>query len=141
MPVSHTPSPLTHTLPLPPARHTHVHHPRRQLSNEIFLPCMEAQPYAPPYHPSTCDKAQVTALQQYGPDFMAQFRPLMTGSKNGAFLDACVLHGSTNSSIDGRTNVQAFEAWLAGGQQWYTEKCGGSDEAGPCDPSPICAPF
>jgi hypothetical protein len=41
-------------------------------------------------------------LRESGPAFMQQFSPLITpGSKNGAFLDACIIHGSTNSSIDG----------------------------------------
>ncbi len=67
-------------------------------------------------------------------------------------------------SIDGSTNYQAFETWLAGqafspcifnattlasslnlplsgGRKWWLMPCSGSTDAGPCDPSPICAPF
>ena len=60
-------------------------------------------------------------IQSYGPDFMAQFTPVMNqpGNKNGAFLDACIIHGSTNSSIDGKNNWEAFDAWMTGGQQYY----------------------
>jgi hypothetical protein len=114
-----------------------------QLSEELFMPCMQAQPYSPPYKPNSCSAADVANIRAYGPRFMAQFRPLIDapGSKNGAFLDACIIHGSTNSSIDGLSNGEAFQRWLAGGQAWYVMKCGGSDEAGPCDPSPVCAPF
>ncbi len=74
---------------------------------------------------------------------MGQFQPLIDtpGTKNGAFIDACIIHGSTNSTIDGYTNTEAFNAWLAGGQQWYVAKCDNSTSAGPCDPSPICAPY
>ena len=92
--------------------------------------------------PLKCVPAQWAEIQAYGPAFMKQFSPYMTpDSKNGAFLDACIIHGSTNSSIDGQNNGQAFQTWLAGGQQWFTMLCNGSDEQGPCDPSPICAPF
>ncbi len=114
-----------------------------QLSEELFMPCMQAQSYGPPFKPSTCTPAEVANIHSYGPRFMEQFRPLITApaSKNGAFLDACIIHGSTNSSIDGVQNGAAFQQWLAGGQQWYVMLCNGDDAAGPCDPSPICAPF
>lgn len=116
-----------------------------QLAEILFLPCMQSQPYAPPYKPSSCiGTPQDTDIEEYGPSFMTQFRPLMTGSRNGAFVDACIIHGSTNSSIDGATNFEAFDMWLQGSlahPTWWTYKCWGSDEDGPCDPSPICAPF
>ena len=62
---------------------------------------------------------------------------------DGGFIDACIIHGSTNSSIDGVTNLEAFQAWMEGTntQQWYIMKCGGSETDGPCDTSPICAPY
>jgi hypothetical protein len=78
---------------------------------------------------------------------MAQLAPLIVpGGRNGGFVDACIIHGSTNSTINGKTNVQAFEAWLAGNattglESWSIATCNGSTSAGPCDPSPICAPF
>lgn len=113
-----------------------------QLAEELFLPCMQNQPYTPPYNKSTCTPQEDAAIQSYGPDFWAQFSPLITpGSKNGVFLDACIIHGSTNSTIDGKTNSQAFWEWVNGGQQWYIMQCNGSNSTGPCDPSPICAPF
>jgi hypothetical protein len=116
-----------------------------QLSNELFLPCMIQQPNLPPFKASTCQQeGQDAMIQGYGPAFMEQFRPLMktAGTKNGAFLDACIIHGSTNSSIDGHTNSEAFEAWMDGGeQQWFVMECDGSDSAGPCDTSKMCAPF
>ena len=107
------------------------------------MPCMQAQSYSPPWKPNTCTAKDVANIQNYGPTFMAQFRPLINSpaSKNGAFLDACIVHGSTSSAIDGVTNGAAFQQWLAGGQAWYVMKCAGSDEAGPCDPSPVCAPY
>ncbi len=113
-----------------------------QLGEELFMPCQQAQPYSPPYKPSTCNATDVANIQAYGPRFMGQFRPLIDapGSKNGAFLDACIIHGSTNSTIDGVSNSQAFDQWLSGGRAWWVYKCNGSDEQGPCDPSPVCAP-
>ena len=113
-----------------------------QLAQELFMPCMQTQPYSPPYRPSTCSEKDVANIKAYGPRFMTQFRPLITaGSNNGAFLDACIIHGSTNSTIDGSTNNDAFQQWLSGGKSWWVATSDGSDEAGPCDPSPICAPI
>jgi len=114
-----------------------------QLGEELFMPCMQRQSYSPPWKPNTCTAADEANIRAYGPRFMSQFRPLMDtpGTKNGAFLDACIIHGSTNSKIDGVTNSEAFQQWLAGGKAWYTMLCGGSDEAGPCDSGNLCAPF
>ena len=60
------------------------------------MPCMQAQPYSPPFKPNTCSAKDIANVQAYGPRFMQQFRPLMMapGTKNGAFLDACVIHGA-----------------------------------------------
>jgi len=113
-----------------------------QLSEIAFIPCMLAQSYTPPYKPSTCNTTMVNQIQSYGPDFVNQFMPLFpSNTKNGIFLDACIIHGSTNSTINGKTNSQAFETWLAGGQNIFIYQCNGSNSTGPCDPSPICAPF
>ena len=114
-----------------------------QLSEELFMPCMQAQAYGPPFSPTKCNQTDATNIEQYGPRFMSQFRPFITApnSKNGAFLDACIIHGSTTSSIDGVNNRQAFQVWLGGGQAWYTMLCGGSDQAGPCDSAAVCAPY
>jgi hypothetical protein len=114
-----------------------------QLSEELFMPCMQSQPYAPPYKPSTCSPTDVANIQNYGPRFMSQFRPLIDapGSKNGAFLDACIIHGSTTSTIKNVTNSEAFAQWLAGGESWYVMECNGSDEAGPCDTAKVCVPI
>jgi hypothetical protein len=115
------------------------------------MPCMQAQAWGPPYHPSTCKPADDANIAAYGYDFMAQFSPLMAvaGTRNGAFVDACIIHGSTSSKIDGRSNSEAFEAWYAalgngGAQQWYLMVCGSgpnATSAGPCDTAPVCAPF
>lgn len=118
-----------------------------QLGNgELNIPCMRSQPFAPPYHPSTCTPAEDAAITQYGFTFMSFFSSVIEapGSRNGAFLDACIFHGSTNSSIDGVSGEEAFEGWVAGGRAWYVMRCGTGPNAtstGPCDPSPICAPF
>ena len=114
-----------------------------QLGEELFMPCMQAQSYSPPWKPNTCNAVDVANIEAYGPRFMSQFRPLIDApnSKNGAFLDACIIHGSTSSKIDGVQNSQAFQQWLGGGEAWYIMKCGGSDEAAPCDPGPLCAPY
>jgi hypothetical protein len=118
-----------------------------QLGNgELNIPCIQSQPFAPPYHPSTCTPAEDAAITAYGFTFMSFFSQVMAapGSRNGAFLDACIFHGSTNSSIDGQTGEAAFEGWVAGGRAWFVMRCGSGPNAtstGPCDPSPICAPF
>ena len=55
---------------------------------------MHAQPYSPPYKPSSCTDRERSAIRDYGPEFMAQFRPLMSpASHNGGFVDACIIHG------------------------------------------------
>jgi hypothetical protein len=103
---------------------------------------MNDQPYSPPYKPSDCKQNELDAITSWGPAFMKQLRPYIDDkSPNGGFVDACIIHGSTNSSIDGQSNYQAFEQWLAGGRKWWLMMCNGSSDAGPCDPSPICAPF
>jgi hypothetical protein len=112
-----------------------------QLGNELFLTCMNAQPYSPPYKNSSCTPDQDIAIQNWGVYFMAQLNYTAQPTRNGGFIDACIIHGSTNSLIDGKYNYQAFEAWLAGGQSWYIMQCNGSDTAGPCDTSTVCAPF
>ena len=56
-------------------------------------------------------------------------------------VDACIIHGSSNSTIDGRSNEAAFLEWAAGGRQWWLAMCGNSTSAGPCDKSPVCVPF
>ncbi len=112
-----------------------------QLSEEVFIPCILEQPYTPPYKPSSCNATEVAQIQAYGPAFMEQFTPAFNPAQNGVFLDACIIHGSTNSSINGKTNSEAFSAWLGGGPSTYIMLCDGSNSTGPCDTSPICAPF
>lgn len=106
-----------------------------QLGNVAMIPCT--------HNISACPPDQFTKVQQYGPAFMTQFRPYMDPtSKNGAFLDACLIHGSTNSPINGLLNFQAFQSWLAGNTtHLWTELCGGSDEAGPCDMGSACQKY
>ena len=91
---------------------------------------------------SKCNATEFRDVQNYGPAFMEQFRPYMDPtSANGAFLDACLIHGSTSTPIDGLTNSMAFQSWLAGNKthgNWWTMECGGSDTAGPCDQGPSC---
>jgi len=112
-----------------------------QLGNELFLPCMNAQPYSPPFKPSSCTPSQDSEIQKWGAYFMAQLNYAAQPARNGGFIDACIIHGSTTSQIDGKTNRQAFESWMSGGQSWYIMKCNGSDIAGPCDTASVCAPF
>ena len=105
-----------------------------QLANIAMIPCIG--------NVSKCDPAMFKQVQAYGPVFMEQFKPYMTPtSKNGAFLDACLIHGSTSTAIDGLHNYQAFQSWLVGNKtygNWWTMMCGGSDTAGPCDTGPSC---
>lgn len=129
-----------------------------QLGYILFLPCIQTQSWGPPYTPSTCSPREDAAIAAYGFDFMAQLQPVIdasaAGSLNGGFVDACIIHGSTSSSIDGRTNEEAFSAWLAwvdagagrpaSAQRWWAMACGtgpNATSAGPCDAGPNCAPF
>ncbi len=117
-----------------------------QLSKELFMPCIVSQPFSPPYNKSTCNDTDVANIQSYGVDFLAQFGKVMNmqGTKNGAFLDACIIHGTTDSQIDGMINQDAFDYWLktqGGDKRIWVMKCNGSETEGPCDPSSICAPF
>ena len=76
---------------------------------------------------------------------------MQAGTKNGAFLDACLIHGSTSSLIDGLNNVGAFQSWLAGNSthsNFWIQKCtngevdpNGSIYTGPCDRGPSCEKF
>ena len=43
--------------------------------------------------------------------FIHYYTPPSHG-RNGGFVDACIIHGSTTSSIDGVTNMEAFNAWM-----------------------------
>jgi len=108
-----------------------------QLGNIAMIPCTG--------DPLECNTTEWAQIQGYGPEFMAQFTPYITpNSPNGAFLDACLIHGSTTSSIDGLTNEQAFESWLIGNKtygNWWLMKCSGSIDAGPCDRAKVCEPF
>jgi hypothetical protein len=61
------------------------------------------------------------------------------GTKNGAFLDACIIHGSTNSKIDGVTNSEAFQQWLAGGKAQCCAAAVTKQRAR--DSGNLCAPF
>ena len=64
---------------------------------------------------SKCPPQQWAQVQAYSPQFMDQFLAnINPDSQNGAFLDACLIHGSTSTPIDGLTNAQAFQSWLAG---------------------------
>jgi hypothetical protein len=95
----------------------------------------------------TCAQIDSRGASTDGPAFMQEFRPLMTASsKNGGFVDACIIHGSTTSKIDNLTGHEAFNAWIANpkpgsGEHWHIMKCNGSEDAGPCDTAEVCAPF
>jgi len=99
-----------------------------------------------------CDATSWGYVQAYAPQFMDEFQQYIDapGSQNGAFLDACLIHGSTNGPIDGLTNSQAFQAWLAGSKNWWVAECAngkvvpkgtGSTLTGPCDTSSACQKF
>lgn len=113
-----------------------------QLGFELFLQCENHQPWSPPYINSTCTPKDDALVRAWGNYTMAQIDYQSQPSRNGGFVDACIIHGSTTSKIDGKTNWQAFNDWLNGGEQkWYIMKCNGSEIAGPCDTAPVCAPY
>ena len=108
-----------------------------QLGNVAMIPCTS--------DPLKCTPTQWAQIQAYAPQFMDQWLGVMQpGTKNGAFLDACLIHGSTSTPIDGLTNAQAFQSWLRGnttyGNFWIM-KCDGSILTGPCDRGPSCEKF
>ena len=106
-----------------------------QLGNIAMLPCANDV--------LSCNATQWQDVQNYSPEFMAVLQPFINapGSKNGGFVDACLIHGSTTSMIDNKTNEEAFQGWLAGGQKWYIMQCDGSSTAGPCDHASVCQKF
>jgi hypothetical protein len=110
-----------------------------QLGNVAMIPCTGDA--------VNCPAEQWAQIQAYSPQFMDQWLAIaeVPNSPNGAFLDACLIHGSTSSTIDGLTNSQAFESWLNGGNathgNWWTMKCDGSILTGPCDRGPSCEKF
>lgn len=76
-----------------------------QLGNIAMINCEAA----------SCPPKQWAQIQAYSPTFMDQFiANIEPTSKNGAFLDACLIHGSTAAPIDGLRNFEAFQSWLAG---------------------------
>jgi len=110
-----------------------------QLGNIAMIPCTNDI--------SKCPPQQWAQVQAYAPQFMDQFLAnINPTSKNGAFLDACLIHGSTSTPIDGLVNFQAFQSWLAGNAtygNWWIQKCGadGSILTGPCDTGRSCQAF
>lgn len=112
-----------------------------QLGNIAMIPCTS--------DPLKCPTDQWEQIKAYSPTFMDQWYPVMyaPNSKNGAFLDACLIHGSTSSTIDGLTNSEAFQQWLSGGNKsWWTMLCPGpdgnpTDLTGPCDRGKTCLQF
>ena len=110
-----------------------------QLGNIAMIPCTGDIAKCPPQ--------QWAQVQAYSPQFMDQFLAnINPTSKNGAFLDACLIHGSTSTPIDGLVNSQAFQSWLAGNAtygNWWIQKCGadGSILTGPCDTGRSCQAF
>jgi hypothetical protein len=117
-----------------------------QLGNIAMIPCTGA--------PLNCSEQEWQQIQAYAPQFMDQWLGVMQpGTKNGAFLDACLIHGSTSTSIDGLTNSQAFQSWLSGANastygNFWVQKCtngnvdpDGSILTGPCDRGPSCERF
>ena len=107
-----------------------------QLGNIAMIPCTS--------DPLNCSAQEWAQIQAYSPQFMDQFLGVMQpNTLNGAFLDACLIHGSTSSPIDGLTNSQAFQSWLAGNatQNFWIMKCNSSILTGPCDRGPSCEKF
>ena len=53
-----------------------------QLSEIAMMPCMLAQPYAPPFKPSSCNAKDDGNIKQYGADWMAAFAPLRNNTRS-----------------------------------------------------------
>jgi O-palmitoleoyl-L-serine hydrolase len=110
-----------------------------QLANIAQIPCA--------LNALECNATEWGQIQAYAPQFMDQWLSVagQPDSHNGGFLDACLIHGSTESTIDGMTNSQAFASWLEGSNtahgNWWTMQCNGSSLTGPCDHGPTCGKF
>lgn len=123
---------------------------RWQLANVLFAPCIENEPYYPPFLPSNCSKAEQLAVVSYGVDFMHAFASEEAGPNRGAFIAACIIHDlptavGTNLTVNGVTPLQAFSSWYfdTSNTSYYVEPCahGPLGDDGPCNPSPLCGPY
>lgn len=110
---------------------------------ELNIPCMRTQPFTPPYKPSSCTSEEDAEISSYGPTFMSYMSALVNASDSphGGFINACIVHGSTTTPIDGAVDETAFLEWAAGGRKWWLASCNGSTTAGPCDDAAVCVPF
>lgn len=109
-----------------------------QLANIAQIPCA--------LNALECNATEWGQIQAYAPQFMDQWLSVAGSpdSHNGGFLDACLIHGSTESTIEGYTSAQAFASWLEGNtthSNWWTMQCNSSSLTGPCDHGPTCGKF
>jgi hypothetical protein len=117
-----------------------------QLQSFVHLPCILAEPFAPPYvRPSTCTGAEVDAINSFGKDLFGQFsRTVLASASTGAWLVSCIQH-NVDALIDNITEVDAFSSWMVGGDlgenlgyKWV-DTCGHGGDT-PCNTGTYCAP-
>ena len=64
-------------------------------------------------------KPEQDAVLQYGLDLMAQFAPVQTEGKNGAFITSCICHGCEwNALTTPQSPMTAFQHYA----QWHAGK-------------------
>lgn len=75
-----------------------------QMGNELQV--------RPPY----TDPKVLSAILQYGEDFLHQFAPVESESKNGAMITSCICHGCSwdTLSVNGKTADQHYADWYTG---------------------------
>jgi hypothetical protein len=63
-------------------------------------------------------KAEQDGVLQYGKDFLTQFSPVQTESKNGAMITSCICHGCNWAALttgsDNKTSYQHYADWYYG---------------------------
>ncbi len=64
------------------------------------------------------------AVKQYGLDFLKDFTPVTSHTKNGAFITSCICHGCPwNAQTLNFNNLSPWQAYA----DWYTDKTNGAE--------------
>eukprot|EP00286_Rhodomonas_abbreviata_P025589 CAMPEP_0181304678 /NCGR_PEP_ID=MMETSP1101-20121128/9288_1 /TAXON_ID=46948 /ORGANISM="Rhodomonas abbreviata, Strain Caron Lab Isolate" /LENGTH=597 /DNA_ID=CAMNT_0023410471 /DNA_START=141 /DNA_END=1930 /DNA_ORIENTATION=+ len=87
----------------------------------------------------SCVSAEQNAIVEYGKDFLQVIQTVLSDdlTTNGAFISACINHGSFDTPIDGRDAYEAFDVWFKGGtRELWVDECNNAD--GPCDDATEC---
>lgn len=115
-----------------------------QLKYLLGVPCVAVQPYLPPYAPSNCSQAELSAIRTFGSHLVTQLQPALKKQTTGLWLVSCIQHNVV-CDLNNTKEEDAFASWLAGGDlgrdigyRWVDD-CGDHGST-PCDKGPYCAP-